>query len=189
MHHPNDALKALCKATGLTQRQFASRIGIPYRTLVMLMVGQRRLTKDKAELMMVHTGVLPESIMGAGDYDEALAVNGDSYTPEFFKSWESQMTMGVSKLDRETSEKAAIHLRRLQELAQKKQRLVAIQYLFQQWLESTLKAFKWERAFSESFKDAPHLADGAPIIQIKHRRVIRCGRTTAGQVAAKKRNA
>ena len=52
----NEALKELCRATGLNQTKFAARIGVPHRTLVLIMAGQRRLTGPMAELIFLHTG-------------------------------------------------------------------------------------------------------------------------------------
>ena len=70
--------KELCRATGLNQTKFADRIGVPHRTLVLIMAGQRRLMEPMAELIFLHTGALPQSLFG--DFDKPLATTG-SHTP------------------------------------------------------------------------------------------------------------
>ena len=58
---PNEALQALSRATGLSQTEFAARIGVLHRTLVLIMAGPRRLTEPMAKLIFLHTGALPQS--------------------------------------------------------------------------------------------------------------------------------
>lgn len=180
---PNKSLKALCRMTGLKQHEFAKRLGIPYRTLVAVMAGQRKLTRDKAELLMIRTGVSPESVME--DYDEPLTISGQLYTSEFYKIWDAQISKGRRLLDIQTMKKTALHLQKLQEVAQRKGQLIIVQHLFQRWLNGILKNLRLRRDFNSCFD--PESPERIPVIQFRNRRLIRSGTTECAVMGGKEK--
>ena len=95
------------------------------------------------------------------------------------------MTNQNATLERETAEKTARHLRKLQSLASGRQ-LIVIQYRFQQWLDETVDSLKLRKRFSASFENTADRQDRLPVIAIKSRRIMRYGRTTAGGIEGKR---
>ena len=82
----HDRLKVLRKIIGLTQQQFAERVGVSYQTILAVETGQRPMTKRLGVLVACATGVsafwiMDESASPAKPLNELQ----EPYTREFFE--------------------------------------------------------------------------------------------------------
>src|SRR5438093_8461915 len=132
-------LKALRAACDLTQPALAKLLGVSWRTIVAIEVGQRSLSRDIAERIMLATGALPDSLFSksAGPLD----LNGQPYSRDFFEHWKTATSTrkhGETRLEpdvQESIERARLLLELLQRAAANKNRLLAVQYHFQSWMD------------------------------------------------------
>ena len=127
-------LKTLRAACGLTQPALAKILGLSWRTIVAIEVGQRNLSRAIAERIMLATGALPDSLLQKSS--DPLDLNGQPYSRDFFEHWKTATSTrrhGETKLQpdvQESIERARLLLELLQRAAANKNRLLAVQYHF-----------------------------------------------------------
>ena len=144
-------LKALRAACGLTQPALAKLLGVSWRTIVAIEVGQRSLSRDVAERIMLATGALPDSLLSKSA--SPLDLNGQPYSRDFFEHWKTATSTrkhGETKLEadvHESIERARLLLELLQRAAANKNRLLAVQYHFQSWMDQMMKDFDLRDSF------------------------------------------
>ena len=90
-------LKALRAACGFTQPVLAKVLGVSWRTIVAIEVGQRSLSRDIAERIMLATGALPDSLLSKSA--SPLDLNGQPYSRDFFEHWKSKILGFVNDQD------------------------------------------------------------------------------------------
>jgi len=150
---PPQGLKALRAACGLTQPALAKMLGVSWRTIVAIEVGQRNLNREMAERIMVATGALPDCLLQAGA--SLLDLNGQPYTGAFFEQWKSVTATrqgGQTNLSpdvQESIERSRLLLELLQRAAANKNRLLAVQYLFQTWMDQMMADFDLRQSFQD----------------------------------------
>ena len=83
---PHNRLKGLRKIIGLTQLQFAERVGVSYQTILAVETGQRPMTQRLGMLVACATGVCPFWIMDDGA-SATKPLNGqqEPYTRDYFE--------------------------------------------------------------------------------------------------------
>ena len=81
---PNQAVRAVRETCEMTQRQFALKLGLSWRTVVSIERGERNLTGAVANRMMLAFGVLPWTVLNKKLQPRSL--DGQIYAKEFFLS-------------------------------------------------------------------------------------------------------
>lgn len=184
---PNYSLKCLRAILGKRGKEFAAEIGMPYRTLVAIEVGQRELQEATARKLMMLYGVLPQTVLEKY-FEPPLDLNGEPYKLEFFDAYRARVLKKPEKMELEMAEKAHDHkLRALLETAKRKGVLLPMLFDFQEWLDATIAAYAdaygsdFKRLFDDlNWKDdgAPNVLDRYPLFDLRHgRTLMRYGRT------------
>src|SRR6478609_8604705 len=80
-------LRQVRLASGLSQREFAERVGIRYELYHSLELGRAALTEVNAGRIFDATGVAPSTLEPKRNRG-ALALNGKPYSQETWRSWQ-----------------------------------------------------------------------------------------------------
>ena len=188
------ALKAVRRACGMNQVAFARRLGIAWRTLVAIEVGQREVTDGLLDRLLIEFGVLPETLRNRF-FDPPLAVTGEEYSRRFWMEWRRKVDPDdsgksvMSHLDHEMIAKAQLHLEWFMRMAGQRNRLLPALFLFERWLEERVGAFGLKRTWANKKAEVRHSAplatplDGHPLFELRQGLFFRYGRSKAADVA------
>jgi DNA-binding XRE family transcriptional regulator len=147
-------VQLLRKICGLTQPQLAKMVGCSWRTIVSIENGQRLLTAEMANRIMIETGAHPYPLRtraftkgSTRHYAITLkTINGLPYTKEYFHSWRAARTtakigeaakLAPSHMD--LIETAQANLKAILNEAANKNQLWSALYLFNEWVKATAR--------------------------------------------------
>jgi transcriptional regulator with XRE-family HTH domain len=167
----NLALKAVRKATGLTQPEFAKRLALSWRTVVSMERGERSLTKDTANRIMIEFGVLSTTLFSGNP----IALDGEPYSPESFETYRNS-TASINSLHRDMMDKCNVQLAALMEAAAERNRLFTAFALFDEWMEEAKTSINVQKSWREKLKRE---SDADPLLVLHGKLLLLLGRTTA----------
>jgi DNA-binding XRE family transcriptional regulator len=151
---PNQAVRAVRETCEMTQRQFALKLGLSWRTVVSIERGERNLTGAVANRMMLAFGVLPWTVLNKKLQPRSL--DGQIYAKEFFEKRHGiaakNAPVVLEPIDNETIQKACKQIEVLQRAAAEKGMLLAVQFHFQEWLSDKMKELGLAKDFHDRAK-------------------------------------